>query len=92
MADVIEFVGRALGLTGLKVIDADEACLFLNVVRPAGTKAGDKLPIVFYIYGGAFSYGDVSGSRVPAVPFVPANASHSSPRTIQASSFSVPST
>jgi para-nitrobenzyl esterase len=34
-----------------------EDCLTLNVWRPAGAKAGDKLPVMVWIYGGAFIYG-----------------------------------
>lgn len=36
-----------------------EDCLFLNVWRPAG-RAGEKLPVLFWIHGGAFTSG--SGS------------------------------
>ena len=38
----------------------DEDCLYLNIWRPAGTKAGDNLPVLFFIHGGAFVIG--SGS------------------------------
>lgn len=34
-----------------------EQCLTLNVFRPTGTKAGAKLPVVFYIFGGSFDSG-----------------------------------
>ena len=34
-----------------------EDCLNLNVRRPAGTKAGAKLPVMVWIYGGGFSFG-----------------------------------
>ena len=40
-----------------------EDCLTLNVWRPAGAKPGDKLPVMVWIYGGAF----ISGSS--AAPF-----------------------
>lgn len=40
-----------------------EDCLYLNVWRPAGTHAGDKLPVMFWIYGGGF----VNGGSSPAV-------------------------
>lgn len=43
----------------------DENCLFANVYRPAGTKAGDKLPVFFWIHGGGFVAGssnDYDGS------------------------------
>jgi len=32
--------------------DGDEDCLYLNVLRPEGTEAGDDLPVVFFIHGG----------------------------------------
>ncbi|KIS71747.1 uncharacterized protein UMAG_00182 [Mycosarcoma maydis] len=34
-----------------------EDCLNLNVVRPKGTTAKDKLPVLVWIYGGAFRQG-----------------------------------
>ena len=40
-----------------KVTRASEDCLYLNVQRPEGTKAGDKLPVLFWIYGGGFQLG-----------------------------------
>jgi len=40
-----------------------EDCLYLNVWRPAGTKAGDRLPVLIWIYGG----GNVNGGASPAV-------------------------
>eukprot|EP00756_Hemistasia_phaeocysticola_P019257 Hpha_TRINITY_DN15648_c1_g11::TRINITY_DN15648_c1_g11_i1::g.99745::m.99745/K03929/pnbA; para-nitrobenzyl esterase len=36
----------------------DEDCLALNVFRPSGTAAGAKLPVMVWIYGGAFVIGD----------------------------------
>lgn len=41
----------------LKVIGGQEDCLTINVQRPAGTKAGDKLPVLFWIFGGGFELG-----------------------------------
>lgn len=32
-------------------------CLHLNVWAPADAKAGDDLPVMFYVYGGAFAFG-----------------------------------
>jgi len=40
-----------------------EDCLVLNVWRPAGAKAGDKLPVMVWIYGGGF----VNGGSSPSV-------------------------
>lgn len=34
-----------------------EDCLFMNIWVPANAKAGDKLPVVVFIYGGAFTVG-----------------------------------
>ncbi|MFA0071895.1 carboxylesterase family protein, partial [Vibrio breoganii] len=41
-----------------------EACLNLNLWRPANTQAGDDLPVYVYIHGGDFEYG--SGSEALA--------------------------
>lgn len=35
-----------------------EDCLKVNVYTPAGTKPGSKLPVLFYIHGGDFIYGN----------------------------------
>ncbi|MGY1637973.1 carboxylesterase/lipase family protein [Geodermatophilus sp. SYSU D00742] len=34
-----------------------EDCLFVNVQRPAGTTAGDRLPVYVFIHGGGFQNG-----------------------------------
>eukprot|EP01059_Diplonema_ambulator_P005612 TRINITY_DN15389_c0_g1_i1.p1 TRINITY_DN15389_c0_g1~~TRINITY_DN15389_c0_g1_i1.p1 ORF type:complete len:555 (+),score=196.86 TRINITY_DN15389_c0_g1_i1:41-1705(+) len=34
-----------------------EDCLFLNIFTPIGAKAGDKLPVMFFIHGGNFFQG-----------------------------------
>lgn len=41
---------------------AVEDCLFLNVVRPANAKAGDKLPVMVWIHGGAYVVGTSMGA------------------------------
>lgn len=41
----------------LTQVNTDEDCLYLNVYRPEGTKAGDKLPVMVWIYGGGFLFG-----------------------------------
>lgn len=52
LAKVIDtVVNTALFQKALKI---SEDCLNINVIRPAGTKAGDKLPVLFWIYGGGF--------------------------------------
>jgi carboxylesterase type B len=40
-----------------KTIGISEDCLVLNVHRPVGAKAGDKLPVLFWIFGGGFEIG-----------------------------------
>ncbi|EIW63969.1 alpha/beta-hydrolase [Trametes versicolor FP-101664 SS1] len=37
-----------------------EDCLFLNVFRPAGTTSSEKLPVLVWFHGGAFSRGAAS--------------------------------
>ncbi len=46
-----------------------EDCLFLNVFFPRGTQAGDNLPVMFWIHGGALiqGAGSVPGYDVPAL-------------------------
>jgi para-nitrobenzyl esterase len=39
------------------VLPKSEDCLTLNVWRPTGAKAGDRLPVMVWIYGGAFING-----------------------------------
>ncbi|KAF3919859.1 Acetylcholinesterase [Orbilia brochopaga] len=39
------------------ILNAGEDCLYLNVYRPVGTKSSDKLPILFWIFGGGFEIG-----------------------------------
>lgn len=39
------------------VTNAGENCLTLNVIRPAGTTATSKLPVLFWIFGGGFELG-----------------------------------
>ncbi|KAF9789721.1 Alpha/Beta hydrolase protein [Thelephora terrestris] len=40
--------------------NASEDCLYANVVRPAGVTEQSKLPVVVWVYGGAFAVGDGS--------------------------------
>ncbi|KAI0354803.1 carotenoid ester lipase precursor [Trametes cingulata] len=42
------------------VFPADEDCLSINVMVPAGTKANAKLPVVAWIFGGGFELGSPS--------------------------------
>lgn len=42
------------------VTDTSEDCLNLNIARPQGTVAGDKLPVMVWIHGGSFWSGQNS--------------------------------
>ena len=42
-------------------IEMSEDCLYLNVWTPAGSK-DEKLPVMFWIYGGGFSNGTTAGT------------------------------
>lgn len=42
------------------VTDTSEDCLNLNIARPRGTAAGDKLPVMVWIHGGSFWSGQNS--------------------------------
>jgi carboxylesterase type B len=37
-----------------EVTGQSEDCLSITVARPEGTKAGDKLPVLYWIFGGGF--------------------------------------
>lgn len=42
------------------VTNISEDCLSLNVVRPKGTTASHKLPVMFFIHGGSYQYGQAA--------------------------------
>ena len=46
-----------LELPIFQTIEGVEDCLTINVQRPAGTKKGDKLPVLFWMFGGGFELG-----------------------------------
>lgn len=53
-----DVLGRLLNTPLFQTVtNAGEDCLTINVQRPAGTKAGDKLPVLFWIFGGGFELG-----------------------------------
>ncbi|KAK5997767.1 putative secreted lipase [Cladobotryum mycophilum] len=54
---LIQFLNGFLNLPLLSTITGQEDCLNLNVQRPAGVKKGDKLPVLFWIFGGGFQLG-----------------------------------
>ena len=45
-----------------------EDCLYLNIWEPASAKPGDKLPVVVWIYGGAFAVGSASSPIYSGAP------------------------
>jgi carboxylesterase type B len=50
-------LGALLDLPLLESVNGQEDCLTISVQRPLGTKAGDKLPVLFWIFGGGFELG-----------------------------------
>ncbi|PIL29453.1 hypothetical protein GSI_08395 [Ganoderma sinense ZZ0214-1] len=54
LADMMAEVG---GLAGGSSSAQSEDCLTINVQVPTGTKAGDKLPVIAWIFGGGFVLG-----------------------------------
>ncbi|EGO01172.1 hypothetical protein SERLA73DRAFT_159669 [Serpula lacrymans var. lacrymans S7.3] len=44
-------------------VNASEDCLFINVVRPAGVTQDSNLPVIVWLYGGAFESGDSSSTN-----------------------------
>ncbi|GAA5967087.1 hypothetical protein JCM21900_001666 [Sporobolomyces salmonicolor] len=48
------------GLTNNVEFNSSEDCLTLNVFRPAGIKSSSKLPVLAWIYGGGFMFGNTS--------------------------------
>ncbi|ODA78055.1 hypothetical protein RJ55_06658 [Drechmeria coniospora] len=55
-----KILGTLLDIPLLKPITGQEDCLTVNVQRPAGVKAGDKLPVLFWIFGGGFELGSTN--------------------------------
>ncbi|VUC26012.1 unnamed protein product [Clonostachys rosea] len=60
--DSLSFLEKVLGsIANLPftqhVSGETEDCLSITVARPAGTTSNDKLPVLFWIYGGAFELG-----------------------------------
>ncbi|KAJ3545411.1 hypothetical protein NM688_g5630 [Phlebia brevispora] len=56
-----------------------EDCLFLNVWRPIGTTAGDKLPVLFWIYGGSFMSGAASNPEFDPTHIIERSATTGKP-------------
>ncbi|BGP37499.1 hypothetical protein JCM10450v2_001404 [Rhodotorula kratochvilovae] len=55
--DVLDLVTSLPILSSIASTNAAEDCLTLNVWRPAGTASTAKLPVMVWIYGGAFQIG-----------------------------------
>lgn len=60
----ISFMSQIIGYNELPISLKDnyleamsEDCLYLNVWKPKDAKAGDKLPVLFYIHGGSLNSG-----------------------------------
>ncbi|KAJ2980543.1 hypothetical protein NQ176_g2577 [Zarea fungicola] len=47
----------ALNIPFLDRLNGQEDCLTVSIQRPIGTRAGDDLPVLFWIYGGGFTLG-----------------------------------
>ncbi|RDA89773.1 hypothetical protein CP533_3569 [Ophiocordyceps camponoti-saundersi (nom. inval.)] len=54
---VAKFAAHMLDTPLLKEYKGQEDCLTLDVQRPVGVRAGDDLPVLFWIWGGAFAFG-----------------------------------
>ncbi|KAJ6625127.1 esterase 1 [Mycena sp. CBHHK59/15] len=59
--------GLACLQTGLPLTAMSEDCLTINVLRPSGTPADAKLPVLFWTYGGAFNSGTASTFNASAI-------------------------
>ncbi|KAK4447432.1 Alpha/Beta hydrolase protein [Podospora aff. communis PSN243] len=87
-----DFLAKVLGaITDLpffkSALKISEDCLTVNVIRPAGTKAGDKLPVLFWIFGGGFELGWTS--MYDGGPLVAAAASMGKPYVFVAVNYRV---
>lgn len=47
-------------LLNYSAVGGSEDCLTLNVQRPGGTKAGDNLPVIMFVFGGGFEIGSTA--------------------------------
>ncbi|KAL6698754.1 Alpha/Beta hydrolase protein [Trichoderma pleuroticola] len=66
-----------------------EDCLTVTIHRPAGTKAGDDLPVLFYIFGGGFMIGGTSVSVNDPTKFVQASVELGKPFVFAAVNYRV---
>lgn len=56
----LDIIGDFLTHPFFQFINGQEDCLTMSVQRPAGVKKGDKLPVLFWIFGGGFELGGTS--------------------------------
>ncbi|KAH9855287.1 carotenoid ester lipase precursor [Lenzites betulinus] len=57
-SEILTFIGEGkTNKDSIQSIEQSEDCLNINVIVPAGTKPGDKLPIAAWIYGGGYQVG-----------------------------------
>lgn len=49
--------------------NSSEDCLFLNLWKPANTRAGAKLPVMVWIHGGAFVFGSGASPQTDGTQF-----------------------
>ncbi|KHN98015.1 sterol esterase precursor [Metarhizium album ARSEF 1941] len=55
---LLDILGSLVNLPFVQAVTGQsEDCLTITVARPEGTAAGAKLPVLFWIYGGAFELG-----------------------------------
>ena len=62
-----------------KALGESEDCLYLSVFRPKGTKPGDKLPVLYWIFGGGFELGWTSMYDIAGPPWVAASVAQNQP-------------
>jgi para-nitrobenzyl esterase len=67
-ADCAQGGGFGRGAVGLSP-NSSEDCLYLNVWRPATAATDAKLPVMVWIYGGAFLFGSGSSPTTSGVQF-----------------------
>ncbi len=56
---------QSAGLDSVRTEDED--CLFVNVQRPEGTTAQDKLPVLVYVHGGSWETGSGNNENLNAI-------------------------
>lgn len=58
---ITQILGDVVNLPFFQTVTKQsEDCLTINVIRPAGVKAGANLPVLFWIFGGGFEVSSLS--------------------------------